>query len=175
MHSTASPRSAWRNAESRCARARIVSLKLLVRGTIKPPSETSVSILVNVVAELVHPLMVTYLLPIGEPGAKHRNAAEYAKLGLSLPHMLWSKLFIPTLREVPAEAEAVSHALLLRAGYIRQLSAGIYSHLFLSQRALNKIIRIVREEMDAIGAHEILLPALHPAELWQESGRWELM
>src|SRR5437868_11628293 len=63
--------------------------------------------------------------------------------------MLWSKLFIPTLREVPAEAEAVSHTLLLRAGYIRQLSAGIYSHLFLSQRALNKIIRIVREEMDA--------------------------
>jgi prolyl-tRNA synthetase len=89
--------------------------------------------------------------------------------------MLWSKLFIPTLRENPTEAEAMSHMLLLRAGYIRQLSAGIYSHLFLSQRALNKIIGIVRQEMDAIGAQEMLLPALHPAEIWQESGRWEVM
>src|SRR6266852_1706779 len=89
--------------------------------------------------------------------------------------MLWSKLFIPTLREAPAEAEAMSHTLLLRAGYIRQLSAGIYSHLFLSQRALNKIIQIVREEMDAIGAQEVHLPALNPAELWQESGRWQVM
>src|SRR6266849_8746569 len=89
--------------------------------------------------------------------------------------MLWSKLFIPTLREVPADAEVMSHKLMLRAGYIRQLSAGIYSHLFLSQRALNKIMRIVREEMDAIGGQEMLLPALHPAELWQESGRWDVM
>src|SRR3989449_5933035 len=89
--------------------------------------------------------------------------------------MLWSKLFIPTLREAPAEAEAVSHMLLLRAGYIRQLAAGIYSHLFLSQRTLNKIIQIVRQEMDAIGAQEMLLPALHPAEVWQESGRWDVM
>src|SRR5438270_11643707 len=86
--------------------------------------------------------------------------------------MLWSKLFIPTLREVPAEAEAASHKLLLRAGYIRQLSAGIYSHLFLSQRALNKIIAIVRQEMDAIGAQEMLLPALPAAALWQDSCRW---
>src|SRR3954470_17036689 len=89
--------------------------------------------------------------------------------------MLWSKLFIPTLREIPADAEAMSHALLLRAGYVRQLSAGIYSHLFLSQRTLNKIIAIVREEMDGIGAQEMLLPALHPAEVWQESGRWDVM
>src|SRR5262250_2499115 len=89
--------------------------------------------------------------------------------------MLWSKLFIPTLRESPAEAEVASHKLLLRAGYIRQLSAGIYSHLFLSQRSLNKIICIVREEMDAIGGQEMLLPALNPAEVWQESGRWEVM
>jgi prolyl-tRNA synthetase len=89
--------------------------------------------------------------------------------------MLWSKLFIPTLREVPAESEAISHTLLLRAGYIRQLSAGIYSHLLLSQRSLNKIIAIVREEMDGIGAQEMLLPALNPAEIWQESGRWEVM
>src|SRR5690242_10250899 len=89
--------------------------------------------------------------------------------------MLWSKLFIPTLRENPAEAEVASHQLLLRAGYIRQLSAGIYSYLFLAQRALLKITGIVREEMDRIGAQEFHLPALHPAELWQESGRWELM
>jgi prolyl-tRNA synthetase len=89
--------------------------------------------------------------------------------------MLWSKLFIPTLRETPTEAEVISHKLLLRAGYIRQLSAGIYSHLFLSQRSLNKIIKIVREEMDGIGGQEMLLPALHPAEIWQESGRWDVM
>jgi len=89
--------------------------------------------------------------------------------------MLWSKLFIPTLREVPAEAEVPSHRLLLRAGYIRQLAAGIYSHLFLAQRSLLKIVRIVREEMDAIGAQEFHLPALNPAEVWQESGRWEVM
>ena len=89
--------------------------------------------------------------------------------------MYWSKLFIPTLRENPAEAEVVSHQLLLRAGYIRQLSAGIYSYLFLAQRSLLKIEHIVREEMNAIGAQEMLLPALHPAELWQESGRWAVM
>jgi len=89
--------------------------------------------------------------------------------------MLWSKLFIPTLRENPAEAEVASHQLLLRAGYIRQLSAGIYSYLLLAQRSLLKIQRIVREEMDAIGAQEMFLPALHPAEVWQESGRWDTM
>jgi prolyl-tRNA synthetase len=89
--------------------------------------------------------------------------------------MLWSKLFIPTLRENPAEAEVASHQLLLRAGYIRQVAAGIYSYLFLAQRSLLKITSIVRAEMDAIGAQEMLLPALNPAELWQESGRWDVM
>ena len=89
--------------------------------------------------------------------------------------MHWSRLFIPTLRENPAEAEVVSHQLLLRAGYIRQLAAGIYSYLFLAQRSILKITSIVREEMDAIGAQEMLLPALHPAEIWQESGRWDVM
>src|SRR5580692_1541714 len=89
--------------------------------------------------------------------------------------MLWSKLFIPTLRETPAEAEVASHQLLLRAGYIRQVAAGIYSYLFLAQRSLLKIQQIVRSEMDAIGAQEFLLPALNPAELWQESGRWDIM
>src|SRR5690349_15319846 len=89
--------------------------------------------------------------------------------------MHWSKLFIPTLRENPAEAEVVSHQLLLRAGYIRQLAAGIYSYLFLAQRSILKITKIVREEMDAIGAQEMLLPALNPPEVWQESGRWAVM
>ena len=89
--------------------------------------------------------------------------------------MYWSKLFIPTLRENPAEAEVVSHQLLLRAGYIRQLAAGVYNYLFLAQRSILKITAIVREEMDAIGAQEMLLPALNPAEVWQESGRWTIM
>jgi prolyl-tRNA synthetase len=86
----------------------------------------------------------------------------------------WSKLFIPTLREAPADAEVASHKILLRAGYIRQLGAGIYSFLPLGQRSLNKIIAIVREEMDRIG-QEFLLPALNPVELWQESGREAVM
>ena len=89
--------------------------------------------------------------------------------------MRWSKLFIPTLRENPAEAEVASHLLLLRAGYIRQLSAGLYSYLFLAQRSLLKIQTIVRQEMDAMGAQEMYLPALNPAEVWQESGRWDIM
>jgi prolyl-tRNA synthetase len=89
--------------------------------------------------------------------------------------MHWSTLFIPTLREVPAEAEVISHQLLLRAGYIRQLSAGIYSYLLLAQRSLLKIQAIVREEMNAIGAQEMFLPALNPAEIWKESGRWDVM
>jgi prolyl-tRNA synthetase len=89
--------------------------------------------------------------------------------------MYWSKLFIPTLRDNPAEAEVVSHRLLLRAGYIRQLGAGIYNYLFLAQRSILKITNIVRQEMDGIGAQEMLLPALNPAEIWQESGRWTIM
>ncbi len=83
----------------------------------------------------------------------------------------WSKLFIPTLREAPADAEVASHKFLLRAGYIRQLGAGIYNYLFLGQRSLNKIIAIVREEMDKIG-QEFYLPAIHPREVWEQSGRW---
>ena len=89
--------------------------------------------------------------------------------------MLWSKLFIPTLRDDPAEAEVPSHRLLLRAGYIRQLAAGVYSYLYLAQRSILKITNIVRQEMDAIGAQEFYLPAIHPAEVWQESGRWDVM
>jgi len=86
----------------------------------------------------------------------------------------WSQAFIPTLREAPADAEVASHKLLVRAGYIRQLAAGIYSYLFLGQRSLNKIMAIVREEMDTIG-QEFYLPALHPRELWEVSGRWAVM
>ena len=86
----------------------------------------------------------------------------------------WSELFIPTLREAPADAEVASHKFLVRAGYIRQLAAGIYSYLFLGNRSFNKIVRIVREEMDRIG-QEFYLPALHPREIWEASGRAALM
>jgi prolyl-tRNA synthetase len=86
----------------------------------------------------------------------------------------WSQLFIPTLREAPADAEVASHKLLLRAGYIRQLGAGLYSQLFLGNRALNKIVGIIREDMDTIG-QEFHLPALNPREVWEESGRWSGM
>jgi len=86
----------------------------------------------------------------------------------------WSELFIPTLREAPADAEVASHKFLVRAGYIRQLAAGIYSYLFLGNRSFNKIMGIVRQEMDKIG-QEFFLPALHPREIWEASGRWALM
>jgi prolyl-tRNA synthetase len=84
----------------------------------------------------------------------------------------WSETFIPTLRDDPADAEAVSHKLLVRAGYIRQLMSGAYSLLPLAQRTWLKVVGIIRTEMTAIGAQEFKLPALHPAELWQRSGRW---
>ena len=89
--------------------------------------------------------------------------------------MRWSQAFIPTLRDDPAEAEAVSHRLLVRAGFIRQLSAGHYSMLPLGQRVRAKIDRIIREEMDRIGGQQLHLPALHPGEIWKKSGRWDLM
>ena len=86
----------------------------------------------------------------------------------------WAQLFIPTLREAPADAEVASHKYLVRAGYIRQLAAGIYSFLFLGHRAMLKIATVVREEMDTIG-QEFYLPALHPREIWEASGRWSVM
>ena len=89
--------------------------------------------------------------------------------------MHWSQMFVPTLREDPAVAEAPSHRLLLRAGYIRQLSAGHYSLLPFAVRVRAKIISIIREEMNLIGGQEVLLPTMHPAEIWQRSGRWETM
>lgn len=89
--------------------------------------------------------------------------------------MRWSQSFIPTLRDAPADAEAVSHKLLVRGGYIRQLHSGHYSLLPLGLKVHNKVADIVRKEMDAIGGQEFLLPAMHPATIWQQSGRWDVM
>lgn len=91
---------------------------------------------------------------------------------IGVQEMKQSNTFIPTLRELPADAEIKSHQLLLRAGFIRQVASGIYSYLPLGKKVLQKIENIVREEMEQIGAVELLMPALQPAELWQESGRW---
>src|SRR3954468_9985697 len=102
------------------------------------------------------------------------SIARYSGLGTHKTMHRWSQLFIPTLREAPADAEVASHKFLVRAGYIRQLAAGIYSYLFLGNRSFNKIIAIVRQEMDKIG-QEFYLPALHPREIWEASGRWALM
>jgi len=87
--------------------------------------------------------------------------------------MKWTNLFIPTTRDVPAGADAVSHQLLLRAGYIRQVTAGVYALLPLAQRMRLKVMQIIREEMNAINGQEFMLSALQPAELWKESGRWQ--
>src|SRR5277367_4442353 len=87
--------------------------------------------------------------------------------------MRWSQTFIPTLKETPAEAEIISHKLLLRAGLIRKLTGGLYTFLPLGLRALHKVEQIVRQEMDRAGALEILMPALQPPEIWQLSGRYE--
>lgn len=89
--------------------------------------------------------------------------------------MRWSAAFIPTLRDAPADAEAASHQLLVRGGFIRQLHAGHYSLLPLGLRVHEKVAQIVREEIDAIGGQEFLLPAMHPASIWKQSGRWEVM
>src|SRR4051794_2213494 len=87
----------------------------------------------------------------------------------------WSRAFIPTLKEAPVDAVAASHQLLVRAAFIRQLAAGVYSYLPLAMRSLARIETIIRQEMDAIGGQEFRLPALHPAEGWRQSGRWEIM
>jgi prolyl-tRNA synthetase len=87
----------------------------------------------------------------------------------------WSHAFIPTLRDDPADSEAVSHKLLVRAGYIRQLMAGVYSMLPLGQRVRAKVSQIVREEIDAIGGQEFLLPQLHPIDIWERTGRINTM
>ncbi len=89
--------------------------------------------------------------------------------------MRFSKMFIPTLREAPADAEAISHILMLRAGYVRQLASGLYIFLPLGWRALDKIDAILKEEMASIDAQEISMPILHPAEIWQQTGRWDII
>lgn len=86
--------------------------------------------------------------------------------------MKWTKTLIPTLREVPQDAEARSHILMIRAGFIRKLTAGVYSYLPLGLRVMDKITNIIREEMNSHGANEVLLPALHPPELWKQTGRY---
>ena len=87
--------------------------------------------------------------------------------------MRYSKYFIPTLKETPADAEVISHKLMLRAGLIRKLTAGIYSYLPAGLKSLKKVENIIREEMNKSGAVEVFMPAVQPAELWQESGRWD--
>jgi len=87
--------------------------------------------------------------------------------------MLFSKLFIPTMKEVPKEAEVISHKLMLRAGYIRRLASGIYTWLPIGLKSLKKVEQIIREEMNKKGAQEILMPVVQPKELWVESKRWE--
>jgi len=88
--------------------------------------------------------------------------------------MKQSQYFIPTLREVPSDAEIRSHQFLLRAGFIRQVAAGVYTYLPLAKRVLNKVEGIVREELEAIGSNELLMPALQPKELWDQTGRWDV-
>ena len=85
-----------------------------------------------------------------------------------------TEFFLPTLKEMPSDAEVTSHQMMVRGGLIRRLASGIYSYLPIGWRVLHKVIKIVREEMDGAGGQEILLPAIHPKELWDESGRWEL-
>ena len=87
--------------------------------------------------------------------------------------MKQSLLFVPTLRDMPKEAEVISHKILLKGGYIKQSAAGIYSYLPLGYKIIKKIENIIREELDAIGCSELLMPALQSKDLWVESGRWE--
>ncbi|MDH4093623.1 MAG: proline--tRNA ligase, partial [Betaproteobacteria bacterium] len=87
--------------------------------------------------------------------------------------MRTSRFHLGTIKEAPADAELASHRLMIRAGYIRRLAAGIYTWLPLGVRALRKVERVVREEMNRAGALELIMPAVQPAELWQESGRWQ--
>ncbi|MXO81455.1 proline--tRNA ligase, partial [Paenibacillus sp. OT2-17] len=88
--------------------------------------------------------------------------------------MRQSQLLLTTLREAPAEAEVISHQLMLRGGFIRQLAAGMYTYMPLGRRVLRKVEQVVRDEMDRVGAGELLMPVLQPTELWQESGRYDV-
>src|SRR6266542_4240697 len=107
------------------------------------------------------------------PSDAHQSQIANRKSQIANRLMRWSATLIPTLKETPAEAEITSHKLLLRAGLVRKLTGGLYTFLPLGLRALRKIERIVREEMDRAGAIEVLMPALQPRELWEQSGRAE--
>src|ERR1035437_9729311 len=87
--------------------------------------------------------------------------------------MRQSEFFVKTLKEAPKDAETINHQLLVRAGYVRQLMAGVYTYLPLGLKTLNKISQIIREEMNAIGGREILMPMLHPAANWKQTGGWD--
>ena len=87
--------------------------------------------------------------------------------------MKYSEFFIPTVKDIPSDAEIISHKLMIKAGLVRQQSSGQYSFLPIGYKVLSKIEKIIREEMNNIGAAEILMPSIQPSELWQESGRWE--
>ena len=86
--------------------------------------------------------------------------------------MRYSQMFLPTLKEIPSDAEVISHQLMLRAGMIRKLTSGVYSYLPMGYRVIRKVEQIIREEMNRAGAQEIFMPTVQPAELWKESGRW---
>ncbi len=139
-------------------------------GSTAPEQDDRPEVLEHLEWVLVHP---SALRPSTDwrPEAQECPTKADGKASKSLSMHRWSKLFVPTLREAPSDAEVASHKFLLRAGYIRQLGAGLYNYLFLGQRSLNKIIGIVREEMDKIG-QEFYLPGILPRELWEESGRW---
>ena len=108
-----------------------------------------------------------------------KNKVEFAFRVLTnennnIPPMRTSRFLLATLKETPADAEVISHQLMLRAGMIRKVAAGIYNWLPMGLRVLRKVEKVVREEMDASGAQEVLMPAVQPAELWRQSGRWEM-
>src|ERR1700723_1408779 len=107
-------------------------------------------------------------------GATPRNPQQTTFFHRGM-HMRWSQLHTPPLREDPADADAASHRLLLRAGFIRQLTAGHYSLLPLGIRVRAKVMAVIREEMNAIGAQEFLLPSMHPASIWEKTGRLDVM
>src|SRR5436309_12029678 len=139
----------------------LYSVKAATESNINPPSTT----------------LAASITAINQRSSAACSACYNERFSLtpeSLSMHRWSQLFIPTLREAPADAEVASHKYLVRAGYIRQLAAGIYSYLFLGQRSFLRIIDVVRDEMNKIG-QEFYLPAMHPRELWEASGRWSVM
>ncbi|MGL5051749.1 MAG: proline--tRNA ligase, partial [Fusobacteriaceae bacterium] len=89
--------------------------------------------------------------------------------------MRFSKYYVKTLKETPKEAEVISHILMMRAGMIKKLASGIYTHLPLGYKALRKVENIIREEMNNAGAQELFMPVLQPSEIWKETGRWDVM